>query len=179
MDNTADSAKPISAATQTALDAKAPLSTAVRMFFGAVTTSTNSSNSVWSDVTGSGITVTAGKTYRLRWKLRTYSAATTTGVGLRRVLTTAVGTLYGMHYLGMSAATAIMGQSSREGTNDQFIGAGNAMNSTTASGTYEVEALFSCTTGGTFGLQMRSEVNASLATIDGDGSYWVAEEWNT
>ena len=147
--------------------------------FGAITTTSSSSNTVWSSVTGSDVTVTAGKTYRIRWMLRTYSAANTTGVGLRRVLTTAVGTVYGWHALGMSNATAVISRASREGTVDELIAAGNATSSTTASGSYMVETLFSCTTTGTLGLEMRSEVNASAATIDGDGSYWVAEEWDT
>jgi hypothetical protein len=151
----------------------------VVMSSGAITTSTNNSNSVWSAVTGSDVTVTAGKTYRIKWKLRTYSASVTTGLGLRRILTTAVGTVYGFHYRGMSNSVVVTARSSREGTNDQFISTGNATSSTTLSGSYEVETLFECTTSGTLGLEMRSEVNLSLTTIDGDGSYWVAEEWDT
>lgn len=158
----------------TALEVGAPV-----MSFGAITTTASSSNSVWSAVTGSDVPVTAGRTYRIRWAFRTYSAANTTGIGLRRVLTDAVGTLYGWHTRSMSNATAATAQSSREGTLDEFISTGNATNTTSSSGSHVIETLFSCTTTGTLGVEMRSEVNASAATIDGDGSYWVAEEWTT
>lgn len=146
----------------------------------AITTTTSSSNSVWSAITGSPVTMVAGRTYRIRWLLRTYAAAATTGLGLRRVLAGgAVGTVLGFHYSGMSSATAAIVQSSREGTIDQFIGTGNATSSTTVAGSYVAECVFVCTTGGTLGLEMRSEVNASLVTVDGDGSYVTWVDWAT
>jgi hypothetical protein len=154
-----------------------PAGGGVAVTYGAITTTSSSSNSVWSAVTGSNVTVTSGKKYYIRWMLRTYSAANTTGVGLRRVLTTATGTVYGFHYVGMSNATAVTSQSSREGTIDQYIGAGNATSSTSASGSYIAECVFECTGSGTIGLEMRSEVNASAATIDGDGSVWICTEF--
>ena len=145
--------------------------------FGAITTTTNNATASWTAVTGSPVTVEAGKTYAIRWRLRTYSAAATTGLRLRRVLAGgAVGTVLGWHALVMNNATAMNGRASREGTVDDTTGAslGNATSSTTASGTHWVDCLFTCTTGGTIGLEMQTEVNTSLATIDGDGSYWEA-----
>lgn len=145
------------------------------MLFGAITTSTNSSNTVYAAVSGSDVTVEAGKTYWIRWLMRTYSAANTTAPRPRRILAGgAVGTVYGFHYVGQSNASAAMVQSSREATNDPFLATGNATSSTTASGSLTCECLFGCTTGGTIGLEFLSEVNASLVTINGDGSFWVA-----
>jgi hypothetical protein len=149
--------------------------------FGGITTTSQSSTASWAEVTGSAITVVAGRTYAMRWRLRTYSAAATTGLRLRRVLGGgAVGTVLGWHALVMNAAVAMNGRSSREGTVDTTSGAslGNATSSTTASGTHWVDCLFTCTTGGTIGLEMQTEVNTSAATIDGDGSYWEAV-WRT
>lgn len=142
---------------------------------GAITNSTNSSNSVYAAVNGSAVTVEAGKTYYIRWMLRTYSAAATTAPRPRRVLAGgAVGSVLGFHYVGQSNASAAMLQSSREGTNDPFLATGNATSTTTAAGSMIAECLFECTTGGTIGLEFLSEVNASLVTISGDGSCWVA-----
>ena len=126
------------------------------------------------------MSITNGKTYRIRWMLRTYSAANTTGIQMRRVFAASgAGTVYGFHYRGMSNASAPIGQSSREGTNDPLLGTGNATSSTTASGSYMAECLVACSASGTLGLEMRTEVNTSSCTVDGDGSYWVAEEWTT
>jgi hypothetical protein len=149
--------------------------------FGGITTTSQSSTASWAAVTGSAITVVAGRTYSLRWRLRTYSAAATTGLRLRRVLGGgAVGTVLGWHALVMNAAVAMNGRASREGTVDTTSGAslGNATSSTTDSGTHWVDCLFTCTTGGTIGLEMQTEVNTSSCTIDGDGSYWEAV-WRT
>ena len=74
----------------------------------------------------------------------------------------------------MSNATAVIARASREGTVDSLTGVGNATSSTTAAGSHWVDCLFECTTGGTVGLEMQTEVNASLVTVDGDGSYWTA-----
>jgi len=64
--------------------------------FGGITTTSQSSTASWAAVTDSAITVVAGRTYSLRWRLRTYSAAATTGLRLRRVLGGgAVGTVLG------------------------------------------------------------------------------------
>jgi hypothetical protein len=149
--------------------------------FGGITTTSQSSTASWAAVTDSAITVVAGRTYSLRWRLRTYSAAATTGLRLRRVLGGgAVGTVLGWHALVMNAAIAMNGRASREGTVDTTSGAslGNATSSTTDSGTHWVDCLFTCTTGGTIGLEMQTEVNTSSCTIDGDGSYWEAV-WRT
>lgn len=143
---------------------------------GDITTTTSSSNSVWSAITGAGVSVVAGNTYIIEWNLRTYSAAATTGLGLRRALAdSAAGTFSGFHYRGQSNASAVTAQSSREGTIDQFIGTGNATSSTTVSGSYMAKCKFVCGTSGTINLEMRSEVNASLVTVAGDGSYWWAQ----
>lgn len=148
--------------------------------FGAIADSTNSSNTVYAAVSGSDVTVEAGKTYWIKWLMRTYSAANTTAPRPRRILGGgAAGTVYGFHYTGQSNASAAMLQSSREGTNDPFLATGNATSSTTASGSLRCECLFTCTTGGTIGLEFLSEVNASLVTISGDGSFWVATVRNT
>jgi hypothetical protein len=142
---------------------------------GDITTTSTSNSAAYSAVTGSAVTVEAGKTYQISWRLSTYSAANTTGIFLRRILAGgAVGTVHGWHSLGMSNATAVIAHSSREGTNDRFGATGNATSSTTAKGSYWVDCLFVCTTGGTLGVEMTTEVNTSLATIDGDGSYWTA-----
>jgi len=143
--------------------------------YGAITTVSSSSTTTWSSVPGSDVSVLAGKSYQIKWSMRTYSAANTTGVGLRRVLGGgAAGAVLGFSYKGMSNATAAIFRTSREGTVDEFIGVGNATSTTTASGLYEAECIFECTTSGTLGLEMRSEVASSAATIDGDGSYWSA-----
>lgn len=141
---------------------------------GVITTTANSSSTVYQAITGSAVPVEAGNTYAISWRLRTYSAANTTGPRVRRVLVDAVGTVAAFHYIGMSNATAAMVQSSREGTNDVFMALGNATSTTTASGSLWVDCLFICTTSGTLGLEFVSEVNASAATIDGDGSAWYA-----
>lgn len=152
---------------------------AVVMSAGGITTTSTSDNTNWSTLTGSAVSITSGRTYRIRWMLRTYSAANTTGIQLRRVFASSgAGTVLGFHYLGMSNATAAIAQSSREGTNDHLLGLGNATSSTTASGSYMVEGVVLCTASGTLGLEMRAEVAASC-TVDGDGSYWVAEAWTT
>jgi hypothetical protein len=149
------------------------------MSSGGITTTSTSDNTNWSAVSASAVSITSGKTYRIRWMLRTYSAANTTGIQLRRVFASSgAGTLLGFHYVGMSSATAAIAQSSREGTNDHLLGLGNATSTTSASGSYMCECLVACTATGTLGLEMRAEVAASC-TIDGDGSYWVAEEWTT
>lgn len=67
--------------------------------------------------------------------------------------------------------------SSREGTVDEYVAPGNATSTTSNAGYYRVECLFACTTSGSIELEMRSEVNGSSATVDGDGSYVVVEEW--
>lgn len=142
---------------------------------GVITTTANSSSTVYSTITGSEVTVEAGKTYAISWRLRTYSAAATTAPRPRRILGGgAVGTVAAFHYIGQSNASAAMLQSSREGTNDGFLNTGNATSTTTASGSLWVDCLFICTTGGTLGLEFVSEVNTSSATIDGDGSAWYA-----
>ena len=151
------------------------------LLFGAITTTSTTSNTVWSAVTGSEVTVVAGRTYAIRWRLRTYSAAATTGLRLRRALAGgAVGTVFGWHALVMNAAIAMNGRASREGTVDTTTGAslGNATSTTTDAGTHWVDCLFQCTTGGTIGLELQSEVNTSSCTVDGDGSYWEAV-WRT
>jgi hypothetical protein len=142
---------------------------------GTITTTANSSSTVYATVTGSEVTVEAGKTYSIQWRLRTYSAANTTAPRPRRILGGgAAGTVAGFHYLGMSNATAGIMQSSREGTNDPFLATGNATSTTTAAGSQWIDCLFICTTGGTIGIEFVSEVNTSSATYDGDGSYWTA-----
>ena len=147
------------------------------MSYAGLTTTSSSSGSVWSDITGSGVSVEAGRAYHIRYRLRTYSAANTTGLALRRALDTATGTVLGFHALGMSNATATISRASREGTVDEFVATGNATSSTSASGSYWVDVLFSCTGAGTFKLQMRSEVDTSSVTVDGDGSYVVVASW--
>lgn len=146
--------------------------------YGLITTTTSSDGTNWTSITGSPVSITNGQSYRIRWMLRSYSAATTTGLQVRRVFAASgAATIHGMHYVGMSSATAGILQSSREGTNDHFLGLGNATSSTSAAGSWIVEAVVTCTASGTLGLEMRTEVNTSLVTVDGDGSYWIAETW--
>jgi hypothetical protein len=148
------------------------------MSYGLITTTATSDGTNWSSITGSPVSITNGQSYRIRWMLRSYSAANTTGLQVRRVFAASgAATIHGMHYIGMSSATAGILQSSREGTNDHFLGLGNATSTTSASGSWVVEAVVTCTASGTLGLEMRTEVNTSSVTVDGDGSYWIAETW--
>ena len=145
---------------------------------GLITTTSSSSNSTWTEITGSYVPITSGKKYIIKWMLRTYSAANTTGIRIRRAFASSgAGTVYGFHYLGMSNATAALVQSSREGTNDHLLGLGNATSTTSASGSHVAECYIECTSTGTIGLELQSEVNTSAATVDGDGSYWYAIEF--
>lgn len=145
---------------------------------GLITTTSTSSNSTWTDITDSYVPITSGKKYIIKWMLRTYSAANTTGIRIRREFAdSGAATVYGFHYRGMSNATAAMAQSSREGTNDRLLGLGNATSTTSASGSYVAECYIECTATGTIGLELQSEVNGSAATVDGDGSYWYAIEF--
>lgn len=155
---------------QAALDAKGNAS----FLYGAITTTTNNTTT-YTALTGSDVTVEAGKTYGIRWRLRTYSAATSTGVRTQRVFGGgAAGTVHGMHTWFPSSQTAGYTRASREGTNDPALGTGNNTSSTSAAASIWIDALFECTTGGTLGLEFASEVGSSLVTIDGDGSYWEA-----
>lgn len=155
-----------------------PMATGVVMSHGLIATTTSDSSTAWTMVGGSKVPITAGKTYRIRWMLRAWSAAGSTGLRLRRALgDDATATIHGVHYLGMASGVAAIAQSSREDHNDQLLGLGNATSSTIASGSWTVEALLTCTTSGTIGLECQSEVSASQITISDDGSYWVAEEW--
>jgi hypothetical protein len=141
---------------------------------GEITTTTNDTQT-YAALTGSDVTVEAGKTYQISWRLRTYSATTSTGLRARRVLgSSAAGTVLGMHYLLMTNGSSTQSQSSREGTNDPGLGQGNSSNTGATAGSAWIDALFACTTGGTFGLEIASEVVSSLVTVDGDGSYWTA-----
>ena len=144
------------------------------MDYGAITTTSTSSNSTWTAVTGSDVTVVSGNTYEIRWRLSTYSAANTTGLRIRRALASATGTvIYDVAHM-MSNATAALQHSSREGTVDSHQGTGNATSTTSAKGGFWVDILFECTGSGTLGLEMQSEVNTSAVTVDGDGSGWTA-----
>ncbi len=145
------------------------------MLFGSISDTSTTSNTVYTSVIGSDVTVEAGKTYAISWRMRTYSAVATTGVRLRRALGGgAAGTVvYQTSFVG-SSATAGFTRASRAGTNDPALGTGNATNSTDQSAALWVDMLFTCTTGGTIGLEMASEVNASGAFITGDGSGWFA-----
>lgn len=144
------------------------------MDYGAITTTSTSSNSTWTAVTGSDVTVVSGNTYEIRWRLSTYSAAATTGLRIRRALASATGTvIYDAAHM-MSNATAALQHSSREGTVDGHLGTGNATSTTSAKGGFWVDLLFECTGNGTIGLEMQSEVNTSSVTVDGDGSGWTA-----
>lgn len=150
------------------------------MLYGAISDTSNTSNTSYTSVIGSDVTVEAGKTYAISWRMRTYSAAATTGVRLRRVLGGgAAGTVVFQTSFVGSSATAGFTRASREGTNDPALGTGNATNSTDQCAALWVDMLFTCTTGGTVGLEMASEVNASGAFITGDGSGWFAVVRNT
>lgn len=144
------------------------------MTYGGITTTTNSTVT-YTAISGSNVPVVAGFTYEIRYRLRTYSAANTTGMNTRRVLGGgAAGNVLSMHTWFPSSLTAGYTRASREGTNDPALGTGNATSSTSAAAGQWIDVLFECTTSGTFGLEMASEVASSLVTVDGDGSTWVA-----
>lgn len=145
--------------------------------FQQIETTASSSASLWSTVGGADVSVTSGKKYFIQYRMRTYSEATTTGIGLRRSLVTATGTVHGWQARGHVNNATQSGGSSREGTDDDYISAGNTTNTTSRSGFFSVDTLFECTSSGTFRLEMNSEIEGSLATIDGDGSYLIITEF--
>ncbi len=145
------------------------------MTYGAISTTSTSSNTTWTAITGSDVTIASGSKYYIRWMLSAYAAAATTGHRTRRVFGGGgAATVLSFHTIAQSAAAATVGHSSREGTNGFSPGTGAATSTTTAKGLVLVEALIECTASGTIGLELQSEVNASAVTVDGDGSSWVA-----
>jgi len=189
IDNTSDLSKPISNATQSALDLKSDIththavattstdgfmsaadktkldSVTSEQFLRSVTRITNTSNTTFASVTELSIPVTAGKLYSFKFTLVFDTAATNRGVGLSLMGTSS----------GNLTSVAEMPISNTGGTANKFSGPINAMGTvitSTAVGAANtwfiarVEGLYLCSGSGVFYPYFRSEVNGSQVAIE-------------
>lgn len=135
----------------------------------------NSSSTTFTNITDLSFTVVAGKRYSIDGKLIYRSAATTTGLAITLLNTTAAGTL------AVNAGMPI----AADGANASFTGTITAFSDTVTSTAVQVintdyscdiYGVFLCTTSGTITPQFRSEVNTSQITIQA-GSFLKVEEY--
>lgn len=162
--NTSDANKPVSTATQTALDGKQSLRTMINLASNFSSTSTTVAT-----ITGWTFSVTSGNIYRIEVLGDYQSSATTTGGELGINLSgAATGTVKGFARGSVSAAQAATELSIPIRT---FSGAGSVLITTGVSAINTPHFLhmlidFTCTGSGTFNIQWGSEVGASAAQIN-------------
>lgn len=123
---------------------------------------TNNSNATFVSVSGAGIPVVTGNTYRFRTWLLYRAQATTTGIV---VTMGAVGGLAGTLIGFAETNTAITTISRSTINNLGQIVTFTATPSTTLDTIVEIYGVFTCTTSGTLTPQFRSEVNGSQVTV--------------
>lgn len=193
VDNTSDANKPVSTATQTALNGKQDIlisGTNIKTINGAailgsgdlvisgvatfinLTSAFSSTSVTLASVTGWSFSVTTGKTYRIEVIADYQTAATTTGGTIGIALTTAAGTVrgYAKGAISQSAVATELVIPIRTTT-----GAGSSLTTTGVSvinSPHYISMLitFTCTTSGTFAIQWASEVAASAAQLNANSS---------
>ena len=183
VDNTSDANKPISTATQTALDLKAnsiatPLVLTLASNFS--TTSTTR-----ADVTGMSFAVTAGKKYKITLIGDHQTDTATTGGSIGFVLPSGTGTIKGFVTMALVATTVagatdltitIRAINNVNTTAGSFI-LSSAVNPINSPHYFTSALIFDCLTTGVFQLQYGSEVAASAAQMNA-GSVMIVETLN-